>query len=365
MAGTFFVATRKGLFRARRGRDGWQLEPPAFLGDPVSAVLPLKDGSVLAALDLGHFGVKLHVSTDGGRTFRETGCPAFPVQTAAEKEAEAARTMPAPWQVQKIWTLEESVDGTLWAGAIPAGLFRSGDGGATWELVRALWDRPERGEWMGGGYDHAGIHSIAPDPRDASALLVGISSGGVWRTPDAGATWSPAAKGMRAAYMPPERAFDENVQDPHRVARCAAQPDVLWVQHHNGIFRTGDGARGWTEIEKAGPSTFGFAVAAHPSEPGTAWFVPAVKDEKRVPVDGRLVVTRTRDGGATFDVLGNGLPARDAYDLVYRHGLDVDASGRTLAFGSTTGSLFVSEDAGDSWTLMSAHLPPVYAVRFA
>ena len=105
------------------------------------------------------------------------------------------------------------------------------------------------------------------------------------------------------------------------------------------------------EIEKAGPSTFGFAVAAHPEEPDTAWFVPAVKDEKRVPVDGRLVVTRTRDGGATFDVLGKGLPDRDAYDLVYRHGLDVDASGRTLAFGSTTGSLFVSEDAGDSWTL--------------
>lgn len=365
MPGTLFVATRKGLFRLTRERGGWRLVPPAFLGDPVSAVLPRRDGTVLAALDLGHFGVKLHVSADGGATFRETGCPAFPVQTDAEKNAEAARTNPSPWQVQKVWTLEEGADGVLWAGAIPAGLFRSADGGATWGLVRPLWDRPERGEWLGGGYDHAGIHSIALDPRSAAALLVGISSGGVWRTEDAGATWSPAAKGMRAAYMPPEKAFEENVQDPHRVARCAAKPDVLWAQHHNGIFRTADGARKWTEIEKAGPSTFGFAVAAHPEEAGTAWFVPAVKDERRVPLDGRLVVTRTRDGGATFDVLGKGLPDRDAYDLVYRHGLDVDASGRTLAFGSTTGSLFVSEDTGDSWTLVSAHLPPVYAVRFA
>ncbi len=224
MSATLFVATRKGLFRLTRSRDGWRLPAPAFLGDPVSAVLPRRDGSVLAALDLGHFGVKLHVSTDGGATFAETGCPAFPVQTKAEAEAEAARTKPSPWSVQKIWTLEEAADGTLWAGAIPAGLFRSADGGATWSLVRELWDRPERGEWFGGGYDHAGIHSVAPDPRRAGALLVGISSGGVWRTEDGGATWSPAAKGMRAAYMPPERAYDENVQDPHRVARCAARP---------------------------------------------------------------------------------------------------------------------------------------------
>ena len=365
MSGTLLVATRKGLFRLVRARDGWRLSPPAFLGDPVSAVLPRRDGSVLAALDLGHFGVKMHASTDGGVTFAETGCPAFPVQTDVEKETEAVRTKPSPWQVQKIWSLEESADGTLWAGAIPAGLFRSADGGATWSLARDLWDRSERGEWFGGGYDHAGIHSIAPDPRRAGTLLVGISCGGVWRTEDGGATWCTAAKGMRAAYMPPEKAYEENVQDPHRVARCAAKPDALWAQHHNGVFRTTDGARSWTEIEKAGPSTFGFAVAAHPEDAGTAWFVPAVKDEKRVPVDGRLVVTRTRDGGATFDVLGKGLPERDAYDLVYRHGLDVDASGRTLAFGSTTGSLFVSEDAGDSWILVSAHLPPVYSVRFA
>ena len=365
MAGTLFVATRKGLFRVARGRDGWRLASPAFLGDPVSAVLPRKDGSVLAALDLGHFGVKLHVSDGRRRHVRRDGLSGLPGPDRRGEAAEAMRTKPSPWQVQKIWTLEEAADGVLWAGAIPAGLFRSTDGGATWSLVRDLWDRPERGEWFGGGYDHAGIHSIAPDPRSAGALLVGISCGGVWSTEDAGATWSSSAKGMRAAYMPPEKAYEENVQDPHRVARCGAKPDILWAQHHNGVFRTKDGAKTWTEIEKAGPSTFGFAVAAHPEDPGTAWFVPAVKDEKRVPVDGRLVVTRTRDGGTTFDVLGRGLPERDAYDLVYRHGLDVDASGRTLAFGSTTGSLFVSEDAGDSWTLVSAHLPPVYAVRFA
>ena len=113
---------------------------------------------------------------------------------------------------------------------------------------------------------------------------------------------------MRADFMPPDREFDPDIQDPHRVVRCAAAPDVLWTQHHNGIFRSIDDGDLWTEITEAGPSTFGFAVAVHPHDPDTAWFVPAIKDEVRVPVDGRFVVTRTRDGGATFDVLADGLP---------------------------------------------------------
>ena len=361
---TLLVATRKGLFTLGDRRRGWAIESVAFLGEPVSAVLPRRDGSLLAALNLGHFGTKLHVRAASG-SWEEASSPAFPEQTDAEKEAEAKRTNPQPWRVEQIWTLEETADGTVWAGTIPGGLFRSEDAGKTWALVRELWDREERGEWTGGGYDHPGIHSVVPDPRGTKRLAVGVSTGGVWTTEDRGASWTLSSTGMRAAYMPKERAYDPLVQDVHRMVRCPAAPDVLWAQHHNGIFRTKDGGRSWTEIERAGPSTFGFAAAVHPHDPGTAWFVPAVKDERRVPVDGRLVVTRTRDGGASFDVLGKGLPEQHAYDLVYRHGLAVDAAGDRLAFGSTTGSLFASEDGGDSWALVSSHLPPVYAVRFA
>jgi len=136
------------------------------------------------------------------------------------------------------------------------------------------------------------------------------------------------------------------------------------VQHHNGIFRSDDGGKTWVEIKKAGPSTFGFAVVVHPDEPDTAWFIPAIKDEKRIPVDGKVVVTRTRDGGKSFDTLSKGLPQEHAYDLVFRHALDIDGTGNRLAFGSTTGSLWVSEDQGDSWQTVSANLPPVYCVRF-
>jgi photosystem II stability/assembly factor-like uncharacterized protein len=162
--------------------------------------------------------------------------------------------------------------------------------------------------------------------------------------------------------MPPELAGVKESQDPHRVVRCAAAPDVMWMQHHCGIFRSTDAGAHWTQL-KSPFDDFGFAVAAHPREPGTAWFVPAIKDEMRLPRDGALSVTRTTDGGQTWQCFREGLPQRDAFDLIYRHGLDVDETGERLAMGSTTGSLWASDDAGESWTLVNAHLPPIYVVR--
>ena len=170
---------------------------------------------------------------------------------------------------------------------------------------------------------------------------------------------------MHAAYMPPERREEPEIQDPHLVVQCPGNPDALWVQHHNGVFRSSNRAGQWHEITKIKPSNFGFAVAVHPAEPDTAWFVPAIKDECRVPVDGKVVVARTRDGGENFDVLTHGLPHQHAYDLVFRHAFDIDDSGDRLVMGSTTGSLWITEDGGDEWATISTHLPPIYQVRFA
>jgi photosystem II stability/assembly factor-like uncharacterized protein len=352
MVRSILVATRKGLFTVTAGPAGWQLGSPAFLGDPVTIALPdPRDSALYAALNLGHFGVKLRRSRDAGRTWQDIGVPAYP----------------DPDKLALIWSLAAggpAEPGVLWAGTIPGGLFRSADHGDSWQLVTGLWNRPERAEWFGGGYDHPGIHSILVDPRDCADIILGISCGGVWRTRDGGASWALCATGMRAAFMPPQQAFNPNIQDPHRIVRCATAPDVLWAQHHNGIFRSTDNAATWTEITTAPRSSFGFAVAVHPADPDIAWFVPAVKDECRVPVDGEFVVTRTRDGGRSFEILRSGLPPARAYDLVYRHGLDVDASGHSLALGSTTGGLWVSSDAGQSWQCVSTHLPPISAVQF-
>lgn len=361
MAEELLVATRKGLFQVD---GGGRAAPRAigFLGDPVSAVLQdPRDGCLYAALNLGHFGVKLHRSEDGGASWTELPAPAFPVGLAADKDGDKAPS------VSLIWTLAAGGadrPGRLWAGTIPGALFRSDDRGETWHLVESLWHEPSRPEWFGGGYDDPGIHSVCVDPRDSDRLVVGISCGGVWRSEDAGESWTVGGKGLAATYMPPERQDDPTIQDPHRLAVCPAAPDTVWCQHHCGIFRSDDGGRTFVQIHNASPSAFGFAVAAHPGDPGTAWFVPAVKDECRVPVDGRVVVTRTRDGGASFEALSKGLPQEGAYDLVYRHALDVDAAGETLAMGSTTGALWIGRGGGAEWSLLSAHLPPIAQVAF-
>ena len=363
------VATRKGLFTLQRQDGSWETVATAFLGEPVSMVLPdRRDGTLYAALNLGHFGVKCWRRPAGG-TWQECAVPAYPPQPQGytpQLPAPGEAPPVPPWSLVQLWSLEAGgwdERGVLWAGTIPGGLFRSADGGDSWVLNRPLWDRPERAAWFGGGYAYPGIHSIHVDPRDSRHVVVAVSCGGVWHTRDGGASWDVACAGMEAGYMPPERRDDPNIQDPHRMAACAAQPDALWVQHHDGIFRSTDGGVRWRRVV-AQPSSFGFAVAAHPVDPDTAWFVPATQDACRVPVDAQLVVTRTRDGGQTFDVLRHGLPQTPAYDLIYRHGLDVDATGQCLAMGSTTGGLWLSEDAGDHWTCLSAHLPPIYAVRF-
>lgn len=170
---------------------------------------------------------------------------------------------------------------------------------------------------------------------------------------------------MVADYLPPENADDPVTQDPHRMAHCSVAPDTIWLQHHCGIFRSTDGGKNWTRLMNVNPSGFGFAVAAHPADPDTAWFVPGIKDEQRLPSDQALCVMRTRDGGKTFEPCRKGLPQEHAFHLVYRHCLDVSGDGRTLAFGSTTGSVWISEDSGDSWKRLSAELPPVYCLRFA
>jgi hypothetical protein len=358
MSDRLFAATRKGLFELRRNGAGWAIARTSFLGSPVSMMLSdPRDGALYAALDLGHFGCKLHRSDDGGSSWTEIATPSYAGVDPDEAEAPSLKL---------IWTLEPggpAEPGVLWAGTIPGGLFKSDDRGSSWSLVRGLWDDPLRKTWFGGGYDKPGIHSVLVHPHDPRRITVAISTGGVWESADGGGTWTLGGQGLRAAYLPPEQAHDQVHQDIHRLARCRAAPDHLWIQHHNGVFASTDGFARWTELEPP-VSAFGFGVAAHPAQPGTAWFAPAVKDEFRYPKDGRLVVNRTRDGGATFDTLSDGLPQKDAYDLIYRHGLDVDDSGERLAMGSTTGGLWLSENGGDSWTGIEARLPPIYAVRF-
>ncbi len=365
MSDKLLVATRKGLFTLSFKGNNWEVERVAFVGDNVTLTLPdHRDGTWYAALDHGHFGCKLQRSSDSGKTWEEVGVPAYPEVPEGEQEI-GPSGRPLTSSLKLFWALEGAGDdrpGELWAGTIPGGLFRSRDRGENWVLVQSLWDHPLRKQWFGGGADDPGIHSVLVDPKDSRHVLIGVSCGGVWESTDGGDSWVTRSAGMRADFMPPERAEDPAIQDPHCVVACPADFKCMWTQHHCGIWRSRDGAHSWQEV-KAAPSSFGFAVAVHPRDPDTAYFVPAMSDQRRVPVDGRVVVSRTRDGGETFEVLSNGLPQRHAYDIVFRHALDIDATGERLAFGSTTGNLWISNDQGEHFESIS-NLPPIYAVRF-
>ena len=365
MTRQLLIATRKGLFVATETGTGWQVGDPEFRGVPVSMALhDPRDGALYAALDHGHFGVKLHRRV--GRKWRELSAPVYPQAKKGKPEVDGIGR-PWPRTLKLVWSLEldPRMPGGLWCGTNPGGLFHSADAGASWQWNAPLRARKERRKWFGGGFDLPGIHSILVDPRDANVVTLGVSCGGVLRSRDGGNSWHNIAHGMRASFMPKDQAGDVDIQDPHRLAACAGVPDRIWCQQHNGIFVTDGGeAPRWREVKAKARSRFGFAVAAHPHDPDVAWFVPLEKDSCRVPVDGALCVLRTSDGGKTLQVLRNGLPQEHAYDLVWRHGLAVAADGATLAMGSSSGRLWLGTDGGEAWHEFAVNLPPIHALRW-
>lgn len=365
---TLILGTRKGLLVFQREAAGWKLVRHAHLGLAVSyAMYDRRTGTLWACIESGHWGSKLARSTDGGESWEMVKAPAYPEGTVimegfpgAENRREVPATLRYPWVLQ---AAGESQPGRLYLGTVPGGLFVSDDNGDSFRLVEGLWNHPSRlTGWFGGGKDDPGIHSVVVDPRDTDRVLVGISCAGVFETRDGGETWAPQNQGLVAEFLPDQNA--EVGHDPHFLTACAGVPDVMWQQNHCGIFRSLDGAQSWRKIsQEGGPAHFGFAIAADPNDPGVAWVVPAHSDECRVAPGGALCVCRTEDGGETWTALRNGLPQENCYDVVYRHGLDYHED--TLAFGSTTGNVYLSEDRGEYWVTVGSNLPPVYSVRFA
>lgn len=356
---TLMICTRKGLFEMHQSGGAWAVRAHHFAGEPVTQFhIDQSSGAWLAALNLGHFGVKLKKSADQGKTWSEIASPAFPEKPKTGVWDDDA----TPWNVSHIWAMASDAAGAIWAGCMPAGLFRSRDSGASWQLMESFWLNEKRKGWFGGGNDFPGIHSILIDPRDGNKVTVAISCGGLWRTRDGGTQWENFGAGFNASFMPPEFASDPNCQDPHRVDFCHSAPQVWWMQHHDGLYRSADAGDNWLRLDKPTPGDFGFPVVADPANPYRAWVVPTQADQHRYAPDGAMCVNRTDNGGATWQTFRKGLPQSHAYHLIYRHNLALAPDGKTLAMGSTTGGVWVSGDAGESWATLPVALPLVSAV---
>lgn len=383
------VGTRKGSFFVEKVDGVWRSRLVGHAGAGVNYIARDPFGGRLwALLGHGHWGAKLSVSDDDGATWADAPAqiryPEGARFIAQDMYEDAASEYGVGWKIstkpatlQKLWVIGFA-PGRIWVGTIPGGLFESRDGGASFELNRPLWNHPSRGgdlfsgdgvgetRWFGtpaseGGDFAPGIHSIAVDPRDPDHLYVAVSTAGVIESRDGGRSWHSANRGMSMDHTPEPEA--EWGHDTHYIELCEGQPDHVWQQNHAGVFYSADGARSWTLVSRPEQGVhFGFPVTADARDGRVAWLVPARADNQRTAIDGGLFVARTEDGGQSWTQLRRGLPQDGAWDVVYRHAL-ANRDG-IVAFGSTTGNLYVSEDRGESWSAVSHNLPPIYSVRF-
>lgn len=387
MPDRILIGTRKGSFIAENGSGSFRLRLAGHGGTSVNYLAADPEtGTLWAALGFGHWGAKLSRSTDGGKTWSDASQVKYPPgarylappDPGDEAEGEPTRYTLRPATLLKLWVLAFGPRGRVYVGTIPGGLFVSEDGGESFELNRPLWNHESRGgdlftgeglgktHWFGtpaseSGEFAPGIHSIEVDPRDPNRILVAVSTAGVLETTDGGKTWRGRNQGLTNDYLPDSNA--EWGHDAHFIQMCKANPDHVWQQNHCGVFYSSDGAATWKKVSAPERGVhFGFPIAVDEKDGRTAWVVPGISDQQRMAIGGGLFVARTTDGGESWQQLRKGLPQEHAYDVVYRHALAV--SGDRVAFGSTTGNLYLSEDRGESWQTLANNLPPIYSVRF-
>jgi photosystem II stability/assembly factor-like uncharacterized protein len=365
------VATRKGawLFHGDGSRKTWRVDGPHFLGHIVNhLVLDPRDGrTLLAAAKTGHLGPTVFRSRDLGRSWKEAARP--PAFTKPPEGLKARSVDHTFW----LTPCHASEPDAWYAGTSPQGLFRSEDGGVTWEPLPGLNDDPQYRAWMGreqdGTPDGPKLHSILVDPREPAHLYLAMSSGGVHESHDRGRSWTPLVRGMEVVegLDPATITF----HDPHCVRLCPTNPDRLYQQNHCGIYRIDRPSNEWTRIGKRMPKQvgdIGFPMVVHPRDADTVWVLPmdGTTVWPRTSPDGRPAAFVTRNGGKTWRRLDAGMPRGQAWWTVKRQAMTGDAQDPVgLYFGTTSGELWMSRNEGQGWACIARHLPEIYAVEAA
>jgi photosystem II stability/assembly factor-like uncharacterized protein len=359
------VGTRKGAFvlTADEGRQKWEVAGPHFPGWEVYHLdgSPADPDRLYAAPSTGWFGQVVQRSDDGGRTwdavgneFRYAGVPGT---------HQWYDGTPRPWEFTRVWHLEPSPTDpdTVYAGVQDAALFRTTDAGATWTELAGLREHGSGPHWQPGAGGLC-LHTIVLDPEDDQRMHVAISAAGVFRTEDGGATWEPTNKGLLSNGIPSPAA--EVGHCVHKLAMHPSRPRTLFMQKHWDVMRSDDGGDSWQEISGDLPTDFGFPVAVHAHEPETVYVVPITSDSHHFVPDGRLRVYRSRSGGHEWEPLTDGLPQENCYVNVLRDAMAVDRLPECgIYFGTTGGQVYVSPDGGDSWSAIVRDLPAVLSVE--
>jgi len=359
------VGTRKGAFilTADGKRERWDVSGPHFPGWEIYHMKgsPADPDRLYASQSSGWFGQVIQRSNDGGATWAAVGNQfTYDGPTGTHLWYDGT---PHPWEFARVWHLEPSLTDpdTVYAGVEDAGLFRSTDGGQTWQELPALRMHESSGAWAPGAGGMC-LHTIVQDPREPGRLFVAISAAGAFRSDDAGETWRPVNRGLHSKEIPNPTA--EVGHCVHRIAMHPSRPNVLFMQKHWDVMRSDDAGESWQEVSGNLPSDFGFPIDVHAHEPETIYVVPIKSDSEHYPPEGMLRMYRSRTGGNEWEALTKGLPQKDCYVNVLRDAMAVDSLDSCgVYFGTTGGQVYASANAGDSWAPIVRDLPPVLSVE--
>jgi photosystem II stability/assembly factor-like uncharacterized protein len=359
------IGTRKGAFIATAdgARKNWKINGPHFGGWEIYHVKgsPADPDRLYASQTSAWFGQVVQRSNDGGQTWE-------PVGNEFAYEGEVGEHLwydgtNRPWEFKRIWHFEPSADDPdlVYAGAEDAAMFRTSDGGKTWQELPALRTHKTGGSWQPGAGGMC-LHTIIVDPVNRDRMFIAISAAGTFRTDDAGKTWQPINRGLRSGQIPDEDA--EVGHCVHRIALHPSRPETLFMQKHWDVMRTDDAGGSWREISGNLPTDFGFVIDVHAHEPETIYVVPIKSDSEHFPPDGKLRVYRSRTGGDEWEPLTKGLPQRHCYVNVLRDSMAVDSLDPCgIYFGTTGGQVYGSADGGDTWKAIARDLPAVLSVE--
>jgi photosystem II stability/assembly factor-like uncharacterized protein len=359
------VGTRKGAFvlSANAARRDWRVDGPHFPGWEVYHVKgsPVDPNRIYASQSSGWFGQLIQRSDDGGATWNAVGND-FSYASAPGTHQWYDGT-PHPWEFKRVWHLEPSRTEreTVYAGVEDAALFRSRDGGATWQELAGLREHHTGPHWAPGAGGMC-LHTVLLDAANPDRIFVAISAAGAFRSDDGGTTWQPINRGLKSLYIPdPEAEVGHCV---HRIAQHPARPEVLFMQKHWDVMRSDDGGDSWYEISGNLPTDFGFPIEVHAHDPDTVYVVPITSDGVHYPPDGKLRVYRSRTGGHEWEPLTDGLPQENCFVNVLRDAMAVDSLDACgVYFGTTGGQVYASADGGDHWQAIVHDLPPVLSVE--
>jgi hypothetical protein len=359
------VGTRKGAFvlTADGTRRQWDVSGPHFAGWEMYHLKgsPADPNRLYASQSSGWFGQLIQRSDDGGATWT-------PVNNAFAYDGVPGTHQwydgtPHPWEFKRVWHLEPSLTDpdVVYAGVEDAALFKTADGGHSWQELPGLRAHGSGPHWQPGAGGLC-LHTVILDPSDARRIYVAISAAGAFRSDDGGGTWKPINRGLKSAGIPdPDAEVGHCV---HHIAMHPARPNVLFMQKHWDVMRSRDGGDSWHEVSGNLPTDFGFAIDVHAHEPDTIYVVPITSDSLHYPPDGRLRVYRSRTGGDEWEPLASGLPQENCYVNVLRDAMSVDALDNCgIYFGTTGGQVYASTDAGDTWTAIVRDLPPVLSIE--